>query len=326
MINREFYLKGIADSLALLSRQVEILNTINLYDINIVAEDFFADLLNLIYGYKLKNVNVLEKNAPAIDLKDEDNRVSFQVTSDNTSNKIKSTINKFLENKLYKKYDQLYVLILTKKKKYKTTFDTDRKFIFNCSEHIIDVGDLIKYIRGLECEQIKDVNDFLEKELCEKVYTIRATQANEIDTIIDLIEYISKHKDVRKKIDVEIDPDFKIYQRFINFADKLINEYTTLYTIYGDAVETIDKLIGIDAAQDIIVMFYLQDISMQFLEETNDDPIKALNKLVEYFEDKLSSNGKKYDRAAIKFYLVNEMIKCRVFPNERNEYNGSTQQ
>lgn len=74
---------------------------------------------------------------------------------------------------------------------------------------------------------------------------------------------------------------------------------------------------------DIILVFYLQDISMHFLDETNDNPIKALNKLVDYFEDKLSVNGKKYDRAAIKFYLINEMIKCRIFPNEREEYNGS---
>lgn len=76
----------------------------------------------------------------------------------------------------------------------------------------------------------------------------------------------------------------------------------------------------IDEAQDIIIMFYLQDISMQFLQEKQNDPIAALNKLVTYFEEKLSTNGKKYDRSAIKFYLVSEMIKCRVFPNERSEY------
>ena len=62
--------------------------------------------------------------------------------------------------------------------------------------------------------------------------------------------------------------------------------------------------------------------SVQFLEEEQDNPIAALNKLVTYFETKLSANGKKYDRSAIKFYLVNEMIKCRVFPNERSEYDA----
>jgi hypothetical protein len=325
VINKEMFLKNIVDSLSLLSKRVELLNAVNLYDINIVAEDFFADLLNLIYGYKLKNANILEKNAPAIDLIDINNRITYQVTSDNTSTKIKHTISEYITNKSYEKYDQLYILILTKKKSYTTVFDTQGKFIFDASKHIIDVEDLVKYIRGLETERIKDISDFLERELYEKYYSTKETQASEIDTIIDLIEYISKHKEVKKKIDVEIDPDFKIYKRFKNFADKLVTEYTSLYTVYGNSIEIVNDIIGIDAAKDIIIIFYLQDISMQYLEEANDDPVKALNRMVTYFEDKLSCNGKKYDRAAIRFYLVNEMTKCRVFPNERNEYYGGKQ-
>lgn len=35
MINKEFYIKNVAESLALLSKQVELLNAVNLYDINI---------------------------------------------------------------------------------------------------------------------------------------------------------------------------------------------------------------------------------------------------------------------------------------------------
>ena len=76
MMNKEVYLKNVAESLALLSREVSILNAVNLYDINIVAEDFFPGLLNLIYGYELKNANYLEKNAPAIDLVDPKNRIA----------------------------------------------------------------------------------------------------------------------------------------------------------------------------------------------------------------------------------------------------------
>ncbi len=322
-MNKGIYLKNVAESLALLSKQVELLNAVNLYDINIIAEDFFTGLFNLIFDYKLKNANVIEKNAPAIDLIDEENKISIQVTSDNSSTKIKHTISEYNNNKLYEKYDRLIVLILTRKKKYSASFDTKDKFVFSNESDILDIKDLVKFIRGLETEKIRAINDFLERELCEKVYSAKATQANEIDTIIDLIEYISKHKKVQKKIDVEIDPAYKIFKRFKDFAEKLISQYTTLYIVYGNAIETINETIGIDEAQDIIIVFYLQEISMQFLDETNDNPIKALNKLVGYFEDKLSTNGKKYDRAAIKFYLINEMIKCRVFPNEREEYNGS---
>lgn len=322
MMNKEIYLKNVAESLTLLSKQVELLNAVNLYDINIIAEDFFTGLLNLIFDYKLKNANVVEKNAQAIDLIDEENKISIQVTSDNSNTKIKHTIHEYIDNKSYEKYDRLIVLILTRKKKYSRPFDTNNTFVFDKESDILDVKDLIKSIRGLEVEKIREINDFLGRELCDKVYSAKETQANEIDTIIDLIEYISKHKEVKKKIDSEVDPEYKIFKRFKDFSERLISEYTTLYTLYGDAIETINETIGIDEAQDIIIMFYLQDISMEFLDETNDNPIKALNKLVGYFEDKLSVNGKKYDRAAIKFYLVNEMIKCRVFPNERDEYNG----
>ena len=133
---------------------------------------------------------------------------------------------------------------------------------------------------------------------------------------------ISQNRKVNKDRKTTVDPEYKIYKRFKNFTDKLITEYTTLYTIYGEALNIVNETLGIDEAQDIIIMFYLQDISVQFLEEEHDNPIAALNKLVTYFEEKLSTNGKKYDRSAIKFYLVNEMIKCRVFPNEGSEYDA----
>ena len=48
MINKECYLKNIAEDLALLSREVSILNAVNLYDINIIAEDFFPKCVKLL--------------------------------------------------------------------------------------------------------------------------------------------------------------------------------------------------------------------------------------------------------------------------------------
>lgn len=322
-MNREIYLKDISKNLSRLSTEVSILNAINLYDINIIAEDFFPGLLNLIYGFELKNVNHLEKNAPAIDLIDVKNRITVQVTSDNNSKKIKYTIDEFNKNRVYESCDRLIVLILTEKKKYSTNFDTQGMFTFEKTRDIWDVKKLIKDINKLPTEQIKEISKYLSEEFSDKCDSVRKTQANEVDTIIDLIVYISQHRKVNKNHETVKDPEYKIYKRFREFADKLIEEYTMLYTIYGEALDIVNETLGIDEAQDIIIMFYLQDISVQFLEEENDDPIAALNKLVTYFEEKLSNNGKRYDRSAIKFYLVNEMIKCSVFPNERSEYDDS---
>lgn len=321
-MNKEIYLKDVTESLALLSRKVSLLNVVNLCDINVMAEDFFPGLLNLIYGYELKNANHLEQNAPAIDLIDPKNRIAIQVTSDNSSTKIKHTLEEFIKNRVYQTCDRLIVLILTQKKRYTSDFDTQGMFSFEKARDIWDVEKLMKDIRGLETEQVKAISAYLSKELCAKCYSVKETQASEVDTIVDLIEYISQHRKVKKTCDTIVDPEYKIYKRFRDFADKLIAEYMTLYTIYGEALHIVNETLGIDAAQDIIIMFYLQDISVQFLEEEHDNPIAALNKLVTYFETQLSSNGKRYDRSAIKFYLVNEMIKCSVFPNERSEYDA----
>ena len=98
-----------------------------------------------------------------------------------------------------------------------------------------------------------------------------------------------------------------------------------LCIIYADAIEEVKKSLISDQVQELITQIFLQDISMKYLDKYNNDPLKALDGLVNYFEEKLSKNYKKYDRAAIKFYLVNELINCNVFPNERCDYVESKQ-
>lgn len=195
---------------------------------------------------------------------DQKNRIAVQVTSDNSSAKIRHTIEEFNKNQAYNLYDRLVVLILTQKKNYSTNFDTQGRFSFDKASDIWDVEKLIKDIRKLETEQVKSISEYLSEELCNRYYSVRETQAGEVDTIIDLIEYISQHRKVNKNRETMVDPEYKIYKRFKNFADKLIAEYTTLYTIYGEALNIVNETLGIDEAQDIIIMFYLQDISVQF--------------------------------------------------------------
>lgn len=322
MLSREIYIKNIAGYLAILKAQVEILNSVNLYDINIIAEDFYPGLINIIFDKDYKNVNSVEKNAAGIDLVDDKNRLAIQVTSDNSSNKVKHTIDEFIRNKSYEKYDLLQILILTQKRKYTTTFDTKGLFPFDKKKDIIDVEDLMVKIRSLDTKKLKKLNDYLAEEFYIKFDKKSRTEASEVDTIIDLIEYISTHRKVMKTKDVVVDPEYKIHNRFKEFAESITNQYLDLHVIYGGALAEIENERG-DQAQDIITRIFLQDISIEFLDKASNNPVKALNDLTDYFNDKLDTNGKKHDRAAIKYYLVDKMIKCSVFPNERSAYDAS---
>lgn len=324
-IKSEYYLKNIGESLALLSKQVEISNCVNFFDINIVSEYFYAQLINKIFGYELRNLNAYNKNAPAIDLVDDTRKLAFQVTSDNDSEKIKKTIDKFIKYNQYEKYEELYILLLVKKKKYTAHFDTQGLFVFNKDIHIIDYTDLMKDLASKDTETLGDINHFLETELLSKTQKIYGTQASEIGTIIDLIEFITKNREKKDRLEVVVDPEYKIERRFKEFAERLKSDFVTLYSMYADALEMINATLEIDAAQDLITIMYLQDISIKALNEYSNDPIRALESIVEYFEHHLSQNGKRYDRAAIKFYLIYEMIQCNVFPNERSAYNADKQ-
>ncbi len=322
-MKREVYLKSIIQNLSILKYQVQLSNAINFYDINITAEDFYPGLLNLILDFEFVNANAIEKNATSIDLVDEKNEFAIQVTSDNSSDKIKHTINKFVERKSYNKYKRLVMLILTEKKKYTKDFDTQGKFQFDRKSDIWDIDDLIQKIRFLPIEKIKEINEYLQKEIDAKCESVGNSECNEVETILDLIEFISGHKQVKEVRDVVVDPEYKIDRRFREFASNLRGQYVRLLSLYGNALEEVLNVYGRDEAQDIVTVIYLQDISIKFLDEYGDNPVKALAALTDYFEEKLSTNGKKYDCMAIKFYLLNELINCSVFPNERGEYSGS---
>ncbi|MEN6313466.1 MAG: SMEK domain-containing protein, partial [Clostridiaceae bacterium] len=161
---RENYLKQISNRLATLIYEVSLQNSISLFDINIISEDFFKDLLNIIFDYKLINLNIEEKNASSIDLVDIDKRIAIQVTSDNSASKIRNTIESFIRKGLYISYDRLIILTIAPKKRYRKPFQTNGKFIFNNKKDILSVQSLLTTIRSQETSTLKKIAEFLTSE------------------------------------------------------------------------------------------------------------------------------------------------------------------
>ena len=95
MTEMENSIKTVTRWLSVLCSEVALRNSLNLQDINVIAENFYRDLLNLLYGYRLKNANHEKQNVASIDLVDDENRLAIQVTSDNSSAKVHDTIHGF---------------------------------------------------------------------------------------------------------------------------------------------------------------------------------------------------------------------------------------
>lgn len=308
MDNRQTYISLIIRRLSYLKTEVTEFNSLNLTDINVFAENFYRDLFNLI-GFQFNNTNFESNNFAHIDLIDNVNRQAIQVTSQNDNIKIKEAIDGFFakpENKDYK----LQILLISKEAKdYRTKFGKN----FKHKEDVLDINRLLAIINDInEIDTIKGIADFLNKNVLTER---RKTECSEVETIMELINYLSLNKN-RVIIDksINVDPKNKIENRFSEHSDYLKQQYSELYAKYNGAlVEATSKIDGVEAE---IISDFLKDESDIILTKEKNNPKLALHSLVELFYGKLSSNGVTFDKQAIKFYLLDELIKCNVFPNK----------
>lgn len=97
-------------------------NSNNRFNFNHNCENIFKPILNCLYGYKLINLNDNQFNAPGVDLVDGENGVCIQVTSNNSFDKVKDTVSKYITYRHYKAYPKLILFILGKKSKHKKHF------------------------------------------------------------------------------------------------------------------------------------------------------------------------------------------------------------
>ena len=144
-------------------------NAMNMRDINLVSENVLIPLFSEIYDHSdLKNMNVYESiNFPGIDLGDEEKRMAYQITATPNSEKIKDTLEKFINHKLYDKFDQLIIYILTEKQKTYRAEGFQKiiqgKFSFDIKNDIRDHQDLLKEISGFSLERSRRVEKILEQ-------------------------------------------------------------------------------------------------------------------------------------------------------------------
>ena len=146
MITRGTIIGKIIDDLARLLSQIELRNKVGMLDLTKVSEDFFKELLNIVYDLNLSNLNNERVNEPGIDLGDLNSSIAYQVTSTKTSGKITNTLEK-ITDKHIEDYSLIKVLIIgTKQSKYSIGLELLNKTKFSIDSDIIDINDLTRDI------------------------------------------------------------------------------------------------------------------------------------------------------------------------------------
>jgi hypothetical protein len=321
MFLRQDWIYNIIEKLSFLKTKVELSTPLNLTDTNVISENFYRDFLNLVLGLKLDNMNKIVPNSAAIDLGDEDNSICIQVTSTSTTVKTRKTVTKFIEKKLHKKFKRLVILNITKKSNHQEIKIGDPKeYEIDTKKDIWDVSTLLTEIQDIkDDDKLKEISDFLNKWI---KFESEHTVAKEIITFTGLIACLSDEAQPAAGggfLD-KPDPDGKVYKRFESHATFLTREYQDLYVEYGLVLKDVLQQSDMGQARIRRLGLHLKMESDALLTEAKDDPRAALELLTQRYEDLLKKRGSQFDRTAIKFFLLDQLIKCNVFPNKVNEH------
>lgn len=159
---RENIIKKLAERFGTLSNYVSTMNKSGYMDINKSAERLFMDILNVTYNLRLRDMNSIQDNYPAIDLGDYTARVCFQITSEATTAKVRQTLEKFKEKGLNSDFDEIIFLIISDKKAPSVP-SSEAKI------SILTLGDLHQKIANLNDTDLSYLDRYFDSNLRSRI-------------------------------------------------------------------------------------------------------------------------------------------------------------
>jgi len=288
-------------------------------DLNIEVENFFRDLLNLVFDWQLGNANILfGQNQDSFDLSDNSGRIAVQVTVTTSAKKIKDTLKSFVGTH-EKNYDRL-LFVYPKISVSKTSANFTpllSGFPFDAAKDRLCLGDILTAAQDFTVKKQSGLLDLVRAELAPLGKTIQLGVDQTIETLINAIEYMSENISA-DEIDVaEVKPDqLAKLERLREHAEFLQDQYRLNYELHATISEA-KNAIGYDNVRAAKIQAWLKLRSLELLKQMNGDATQAFKDLTEMLLLAAHERGTNAEETAVRFLLADEFTRCNVFPNPR---------
>lgn len=157
MITRGHFIGEIVDELSSVANQIAARSKLGLLDLNVFSENFFRDVFNALYDWKLENLNQSRSNEPGLDLGDKAHGVAIQVTSRSDAAKVNGTLKKITAAQATA-YDKIFVFVAGQKQgSYTLDATLCNKYGFK-EENILDVKDLCRKAMDLPIDKLQTLH------------------------------------------------------------------------------------------------------------------------------------------------------------------------
>lgn len=259
----EKFKSEIVEALNNLTRYADYKNRAGRFDVNKDAEEFYRGLLNLFFGWNLKNANSDKNpNFPGVDLLYLGDKIAVQVTSEDNSDKVHQSITGFKNRALKDGYNELYILMFKGKPDFpKADFAStvDDQFSFDKNKHIIDHSDLCAKLRNAEFDSVKAIWEYLKTWKCI-AYDNLDDNFIDLGIIGEIFDYIQTNKPkklsgddiIRSSASIELFPKIKL-----NFPEDQQEEISRFLRKTWDKKEIVRHFLEKQTEEDEISVYEL---------------------------------------------------------------------
>jgi hypothetical protein len=164
-MKRSEYFNFIENKLSILATSIKSRGKLNILDYNQHSENFYLELINLIYNWELENLNKTKHNFEGLDLIDKKNKVIVSVSATCSKAKINSSLEKKSLNN-YTGYNFKFISISRNADNLrKNIFNIPTGITFNPYNDIIDNVLILRQIKNLKIDEQERIFEFIKKEL-----------------------------------------------------------------------------------------------------------------------------------------------------------------
>lgn len=319
-MNRSQYFNYIEDKIDYLSYRIGKRGKINLLDLNIYSETFFAEMINMLLKLNLKNMNAIKQNVEGIDLIDHDNKVVAQVSSTNTKQKIENSLKKEIIKK-YKDYRFIFIPIVGDSDALRLkTFRNPHGINFNPEEDIYDTKAILNLVLNMKIGEQQNFYTFIKEELGNEVDLVK------VDTnLAAIINILAKENLVNIPNSSQIN-HFEINRKIefnnLQNAKGTIDLYKVYYSKLDEKYIEFDKL-GTNRSFSVFSVLSNQYIKLQNEKQDDIDIFySVINNVIEIIQKSKNYVEIPYEELemCVCIIVVDAFIRCKIFKNPE-EYN-----
>lgn len=314
-MNRSQYFNYIEDKIDYLSYRIGKRGKINLLDLNIYSETFFAEMINMLLKLNLKNMNAIKQNVEGIDLIDHDNKVVAQVSSTNTKQKIENSLKKEIIKK-YKDYRFIFIPIVGDSDALRLkTFRNPHGINFNPEEDIYDTKAILNLVLNMKIGEQQNFYTFIKEELGNEVDLVK------VDTnLAAIINILAKENLVNIPNSPQIN-HFEINRKIefnnLQNAKGTIDLYKVYYSKLDEKYIEFDKL-GTNRSLSVFSVLSNQYIKLQNEKQDDIDIFySVINNVIEIIQKSKNYVEILYEELemCVCIIVVDAFIRCKIFKN-----------